>query len=892
MPRTIDAGPDTVVEPADDQGEVRDTAPDDDQAAALVQEAPSDFAPAASRRDSDSLADRPVKAGPEAAADDEQPEAKEFVCRVPATTQQLGQKAVDGAGTEGADEETDRASAAAAPAEAEGIDDDAATQRAEAGAQAGSRLLRDEVFTAMPRPTGEAAAEDEAAAADVVDVEEDDPGGGVGGDRSDAPIGDAEPVRATGDEAVAPGDGSQAEAGDQPPVGNGGDGNDNNGGRGGKGPEEGDEPDDEPGGDDGEEHEAEQAGRQRQSADGDQAESAGEEASNGQDTVETLRTHRSHVGELDKRLDDAIAAEDDDAARAAALELVAARDEMDRFIADQIAAGNLTEDQVDTVRGEPLPDVESEQGDAAGADGPAERTTDATGQDVTGEDIDIDLGDHLRPEDGEPSEHDRVMSELRERVEHANKMAERLTAARDAELIAGIPVDEWLVDAAADAAREASEYYNRNDVLLDDIELGIYDTTDGNVHFSINPAIPEAGDAAEDSTGDWPTPPPHYQPDLVPDGGYGTDDSTADQRGYTGDTHDSPPYWDASNWPDGPEGADPKKGGWDIHVNDLDPGSGPHGTGSEQQEEVKALSGTVMEQIWNKLSTLHEKIVTKTENRTIERLRIVDGVTEVDLYKVSRIENTPLPSQYYLRTGHTGIRNGIFGGFREQKPVALRAVAGNHVHAAKILARQERRQQQLHHTRGSNGLMALATAVRTAYGAKADEHRARVIYRHEKSNFEYKHMQQRQHLKQQLHDTRYLRGSQREQQRQDIRDELRRLRHEEHRMRQHHKTVKAQRVHRRAVRGTLKASGKAVRVGAKGSAWAAKKGAQGTAKAARRTSETAARRWAARQAGPGGNNRPPRNPGGRRPGRGPRRTPNTTPKAPNGSGNQPNAEDD
>lgn len=188
--------------------------------------------------------------------------------------------------------------------------------------------------------------------------------------------------------------------------------------------------------------------------------------------------------------------------------------------------------------------------------------------------------------------------------------------------------------------------------------------------------------------------------------------------------------------------------------------------------------------------------------------------------------------------------------------------------------------------------MALATAVRTAYGAKADEHRARVIYRFEKSNFEFKQIQQRQHLKQQMQHTRYMRGAQREERRQEIRDELRRLRHEEHRFRQHHKSVKSQTLHRRAVRGTVKASGKAIKGTAKGSAWAAKKGAKGTAKVARRTTETAANRWAARQTGPGGSSRPPRNPIGRNSGRGPRRTPNDPPKTSNGTGNQQNSEDD
>lgn len=891
MQRTIDAAPDTR-EPADDQPAVHEIAPDDHQAAGLVQEEERHHAPDAAGRDTNSLAERPIQPAPDAeVAEDPEPVIDEVVSDVPPeTTQELGQKAVDGAGAEVPDEAADDVPADAA-ALAETELGDAAAPRAEAAAQASSRLLEDEVvFTAMPRSTQEMAAGGEAEqgdteAGDAAGALDDDPGDG--GDRSDARIGEAEQVRVTGEEEVVAGDDQRAGAGDQPPTGNG---NDNNGGRGGEGPEDGESPDDEePGGDDGEEPGAEQAGRQRQSADGGQAEPGAVPAE--RDPLETLRTHRQQIGEIDKRLDDAIAADDDEGANAAALELVTARDEMDQYIAEQIAAGKLTEDQVEAVRGEPLVDMEPDPSDAAGADEPAERTTDTAAGDDTGDKVDIDLSEHLRPEDDEPSEHDRVMSELRERVDHANKMAERLTSARDAELIAGVPVDEWLVEAAEDAAHEAYEYYNRNDTLLDDIELGIYDTTDGNVHFSINPAIPEVGDtpAADDATGDWPTQPPHYQPDIVDEGDTPLGDTTP---GKPENAHDSPPYWDASNWPDGPEGADPKKGGWDINVTDLDDGSGPSGSGSEQQEEVKALSGTVMEHIWNKLSTLHEKIVTKTENRTIERLRIVDGVMKVDLYKVSRIENSPLPSQYYLRTGHTGIRNGIFGGFREQKPIAFKSVYGNNVSAAKILARQERRQQQLHHTRGSNGLMALATAVRTAYGAKADEHRARVIYRHEKSNFEYKQMQQRQHLRFQLQDTHHMRGAQREERRQEIRDELRRLRHEEHRFRQHHRTVKAQRVHRRAARSTLKASGKAIKGGAKGTAWAARKGAKGTAKVARRTTETAANRWAARQAGPGGTNRPPRNPGGRRPGHGPRRTPNQSPKAPSGSGNQPNSEEE
>src|SRR6185312_13668907 len=115
-----------------------------------------------------------------------------------------------------------------------------------------------------------------------------------------------------------------------------------------------------------------------------------------------------------------------------------------------------------------------------------------------GDDAATDSGE--QPSAEELNDHDRVMSELRDRVEHANRMAERLTAARDAELIAGIPVDDWLVEAAGEAAREASEYYDQHGSVLDDIELGTYEMTDGNTHFSINPAIPEVADTTEDTT--------------------------------------------------------------------------------------------------------------------------------------------------------------------------------------------------------------------------------------------------------------------------------------------------------------------------------------------------------------------------------------------------------
>jgi hypothetical protein len=575
-------------------------------------------------------------------------------------------------------------------------------------------------------------------------------------------------------------------------------------------------------------------------------------------------------------LDEAIANEDEGAKSATALELVTAQEEMERYIADQLAAGYLTDDQVAAVRGEPVEDVERDHGDA----NLAERTADTATSDEAGDDVDIDLSDHLHPE--EPNEHDRVMTELRDRVEHANKMAERLTAARDAELIAGIPVDEWLVEAADAAAQEAHGYYNRNEAVLDDIELGSYDTTDGNVHFSINPAIPEAGDASADTAGNGRPVPPSDAPYHWPTG-----DTAADRHD---DTRHSPPYWGTSNWPEGPPDTDPKRGGWDINVHDLDPDSGSSDTGSKQYEEVKALSGSVMGLIWDKLGTLHEKIVTNTENRTVERLRIVSGVTSVDLYKVSQVERQLTPSRYYMTTGHTGFRNGVFGGFRERKLVPLTNVSGTNVHAAKIIARQERRQQQLNNTHGSNGLRVLATAVRTAYGAKVDEHRARVIYRFEKSNFEYDHMRQRQQLSSQMNQTRYMRGSQREERRQEIRDDLRRLRQEEHRFRQHHKSVKSQNIQRRAARGTLRVSGKAIKGTAKGTAWAAKRSAAGTAKAARHTTKSAANRWAARQAGPGGTQRSPRAPGSKRSGRGPRH--NTPPKAPNNAGDQHQTEDD
>lgn len=912
MQRTIDAAPDFREQDADRAPEAAVDAPDDNQAAGLVQEERKHEAPDPARRDHGALAERPAKAEPKAADVVAEVAVEEEVDVAPVTAQQLGHQAVEATGTKAPEDDVDAtavedaALADEVAAEAVVADDEtvgAQTQRADAGAQASARLVREEVFTAMPRPAGDT--DTEVAAAEVAQAAD---ATGEEGGRDEVDTGEAEPLPVRGQEEVAADDDIGARAGDQPPAGTGGgDGHDNNGGRGGKGPEDGGDPDDEEPGDDGAEPEITPVGRRPADAEtgeveaaaagerAGEAEPARDEAAAGGDTAERdpldmLRAHRNLVGGIERLLDDAIANEDEGATSTTALELVTAQEEMDRFIAEQIAAGTLTPDQVEAVRAEPLDIADADHTDGTHAADPTERTADTVAGDAAGDSVNIDLADHLGPEDGEPSEHDRVMTELRERVDHANRMAERLTAARDAELIAGIPVDEWLVDAAADAAQEASEYYNRHDTLLDDIELGTYDTTDGNVHFSINPAIPEVGDTTDEPTGDWATPPPHYRPDIWPDG---EDTATGDtSTGAPENTYDSPPYWDDSNWPEGPEGADPHKGGWDINVQDLDSGSGPSDSGRQQQEEVKALTGTVMEHIWNKLSLLHEKIVTSTESRTVERLRIVDGVMKVDLYKVSQIENTPLPSRYYLRTGHTGIRNGIFGGFREQKPVALKSVYGNNVSAAKIMARQERRQQQLHHARGSSGLLALATAVRTAYGAKADEHRARVIYRHEKSNFEFKHMQQRQHLRSQMQQTQQLRGALREERRQEIRDELRRLRYEERRFKQHHKTVKSQSVHHRAARGTLRASSKALKGTAKGSAWAAKKGAKGTAKVARRTADIAATRWAARQAGPGGNTRPPRNPGGRRSGRGPRRTPNQPPKAPNGSVNQQNAEDE
>jgi hypothetical protein len=513
----------------------------------------------------------------------------------------------------------------------------------------------------------------------------------------------------------------------------------------------------------------------------------------------------------------------------------------------------LGDDESDDVADTSTTNPEGRGNDLEASD--ADAIEDADTDTGEADDVDYDLGDYIDNQgkgNADPAqvERERVLTELQDRIDHANRMADHIQAAQDLGALGGY-VDPYLADAAREASEAVQAYLDRYPDEFADVA---------------------ATSSVEDDVTRWTFDVPDT--DVVPPL-HGDMDTDLGDGGPEGSAiGDDPDLGSAETWD--PLSFRPEDD-TTIHVGDVD-SSVPmpddlKGVPKTDYEEVKTLGGAIMEKVWGRLSQLHERVVTKSDDRTIERLRILDKALKVDLYKITHGEDDFQRSAYYLATGRTGFRGGIQRGFREQQPVALRRAHGSDVRASNIIARQTRRQDVIHNTRGSAGLRTFAQVVKSTYDAKRDAHQSKLIYKHERTNARYDLTRERQALHARMIESRHDRGPRGDRTREAIRAEFRELRDRERDLRQHHRNVRRQGLGHRAVRTGGRLTGRAAvgsaKLGYKAAKGGARQGYKAATNVARRTNDRigdlAAKRAAERTGTPvsprpAGTPRPPRDP--------------------------------